>query len=79
MQSGKSAKPGATGTTSRPIRAYNPHPPGQASRAMYDAFRRIWNARQGWADPEDPARAQAVRLGARRRLRLCMALILLEN
>ncbi len=44
------------------IRSINPHPPGSMSRALWDAFRDTFNARYGWADPEDPARARLVKV-----------------
>lgn len=44
------------------IRSINPHPPGEASRALWDAFRDTFNFRYGWADPEDPARARTVKV-----------------
>lgn len=42
------------------LRSINPHPPGPESRKLWDAFRDVLNCRHGWADPEDPARAQLV-------------------
>lgn len=44
------------------LRSINPHPPGRESRQLYDAFRDVFNARYGWADPEDPARARLVKV-----------------
>lgn len=44
------------------LRAINPHPPGNESRRLFDAFRDVWNCRHGWADPEDPARARLVKV-----------------
>ena len=41
-------------------RSYNMRPPGDIKR--WDAFRDVWNISQGWADPDDPERARAVRL-----------------
>jgi len=32
-----------------------------ASRKYFDAWRSLWNEREGWADPEDPARARLSR------------------
>ena len=43
-------------------RSLNIHPPGSQSRALFDAFRSMINAEYGLADPDDPARAQAVSL-----------------
>lgn len=40
-------------------KAYNPCPPGH--QAAHDAFRNAWNFAQGWADPDDPARAQVAK------------------
>jgi len=40
------------------LRSINPHPPGRESIKLFDAFRDVFNARYGWADPEDPARAR---------------------
>lgn len=42
------------------IAAYNPKPPN--AQALFDAFRTAWNAEQGWADPDDPARARAIKV-----------------
>lgn len=42
------------------IAAYNPKPPN--AQALFDAFRTAWNAEQGWADPDDPARVRAVKV-----------------
>lgn len=42
------------------LRSINPHPPGKESRQLFDALRDVFNARYGWADPEDPARARLV-------------------
>lgn len=44
------------------LRSINPHPPGQESIKLFDAFRDVFNARYGWADPEDPARARLVKV-----------------
>jgi len=44
------------------VRSINPHPPTPESRKLYDAWRDSWNAKNGWADPEDPARAQPVKI-----------------
>jgi hypothetical protein len=43
-------------------KSLNIHPPGRVSRALYDTFRSMINAEYGLADPDDPARAQDVRL-----------------
>lgn len=44
------------------LRSINPHPPGNESRHLFDAFRDTFNARYSWADPEDPARARLVKV-----------------
>lgn len=44
------------------IKSFNPHPPGEASIELLDAFRDKWNARSGWADPLDASRRRALRL-----------------
>ena len=41
-------------------RAYNMRPPGDVKR--WDAFRDVWNYSKGWADPDDPERARALKL-----------------
>jgi hypothetical protein len=43
-------------------KSLNIHPPGRVSQALYDTFRSMMNAEYGLADPDDPARAQDVRL-----------------
>lgn len=43
-------------------KSLNIAPPGRASRELFDAFRSKMNAELGLADPDDPARMQAVRL-----------------
>ena len=43
------------------VRSFNPDPPGRASRDVWDAAQDLLNARFGWADPRDPARARLVR------------------
>lgn len=40
------------------LRSINPHPPGRESIKLFDAFRDVFNARYGWADPEDPSRSR---------------------
>lgn len=42
------------------LRSFNIDPPGQASRAIWDAFEDLLNRRFGWADPRDPARQRLV-------------------
>lgn len=44
------------------IRSFNPDPPGPASRACWDAFEDLLNARFGWADPRDPASQRLITL-----------------
>jgi hypothetical protein len=44
------------------LRSINPHPPGRESIKLFDAFRDVFNARYGWADPEDPARARLTKV-----------------
>ncbi|MBR9973785.1 LPD7 domain-containing protein [Magnetospirillum sulfuroxidans] len=44
------------------LRAINPHPPGNESRRLFDAFRDVWNCLHGWADPEDPARTRLTKV-----------------
>ncbi len=44
------------------LRSINPHPPGRESIRLFDAFRDVFNARYGWADPEDPRRARLVKV-----------------
>lgn len=44
------------------LRSINPHPPGNESRYLFDAFRDTFNARYSWADPADPARARLVKV-----------------
>lgn len=39
-------------------RAFNPDPPGFASRDDFDAFEDLLNTEYGWSDPRDPARRQ---------------------
>ena len=41
-------------------RSYNMRPPGDEKR--WDSFRAYFNAREGWADPEDPGRARLISL-----------------
>lgn len=43
-------------------KSLNIAPPGSQSRALFDAFRSMINAEYGLADPDDPARSQAVSL-----------------
>jgi hypothetical protein len=43
-------------------KSLNIAPPGKATRALFDTFRSRWNAEYGLADPDDPARSQAVSL-----------------
>jgi hypothetical protein len=44
------------------IRSFNPDPPGPASRACWDAFEDLLNARFGWANPRDPASQRLITL-----------------
>lgn len=44
------------------LRSINSHPPGRESIKLFDAFRDVFNARYGWADPEDPARARLTKV-----------------
>jgi hypothetical protein len=43
-------------------KSLNIHPPGRVSQALFDTFRSMVNAEYGLADPDDPARSQAVSL-----------------
>jgi hypothetical protein len=43
-------------------KSLNIHPPGRASKALFDTFRSQVNAEYGLADPDDPARARDVSL-----------------
>jgi hypothetical protein len=43
-------------------KSLNIHPPGRVSQVLFDTFRSMVNAEYGLADPEDPARSQAVSL-----------------
>jgi hypothetical protein len=43
-------------------KSLNVHPPGRVSQALFDTFRSMVNAEYGLADPEDPARSQAISL-----------------
>jgi hypothetical protein len=43
-------------------KSLNIHPPGRVSQALFDTFRSMINAEYGLADPDDPARSQAVSL-----------------
>jgi hypothetical protein len=43
-------------------KSLNIHPPGRASKTMFDTFRSQVNAEYGLADPDDPARARDVSL-----------------
>ena len=43
-------------------KSLNIAPPGKASRDLFDTFRSMVNAQYGLADPDDPSRAQDVRL-----------------
>jgi hypothetical protein len=43
-------------------KSLNIHPPGRASKALFDTFRSQVNAEYGLADPDDPERARAVSL-----------------
>ena len=38
------------------VRAYNPHPPGERHRRIWDACRDVLNMHFGWADPLDESR-----------------------
>jgi hypothetical protein len=40
------------------VRAYNPHPPGERHRRIWDACRDVLNMHFGWADPLDASRRQ---------------------
>ncbi len=42
------------------LRAFNPEPPTEGSRALWVAMRDMINLRFGFADPDDPARRQLV-------------------
>ena len=41
-------------------KSLNIHPPGRVSQALFDTFRSMVNAEYGLADPDDPARSQAI-------------------
>jgi hypothetical protein len=43
-------------------KSLNIAPPRKATRELFDTFRSRWNAEYGLADPDDPARSQAVSL-----------------
>lgn len=48
--------PRAVWTSAVGLKAYNAHPPGRVSRALWDSFQDTVNGRFGWADPLDRMR-----------------------